>query len=116
MNAEIAANAGIETYASTFSSGQVAVTLVNKMAAAQAVEIKMKNFRPGNRFYWYALTGGDDNGEFSRKVFVNGKGPSGVSGGPADYTSLLAYSATTQNGIKITLPARSVVNLAVDKK
>lgn len=116
VNAEIAANAGIETYASTFSSGQVAVTLVNKMAAAQAVEIKMKNFRPGNRFYWYALTGGDDNGEFSRKVFVNGKGPSGVSGGPVDYTSLLAYSATTQNGIKITLPARSVVNLAVDKK
>ena len=42
----------------------------------------IKNAESGNRFYWYTLTGGNDNGEFSRKVFVNGKGPEIDSGGP----------------------------------
>src|SRR6478735_2037662 len=77
-------NPGIETYASTFTSGEVGVTMVNKTAAEQTVEIKIKNFRPGSHFYWYTLTGGTDNGALSGKVFVNGKGPSGAAGGPTE--------------------------------
>ncbi len=69
-----------------------------------------------SRFYWYTLTGGNDNGEFSRKVFVNGKGPDYISGGPSNYTSLKAYSSLTANGIRITVPARAVVFMAIDKK
>jgi hypothetical protein len=116
VSSGIATNPGIETYASTFTSGEVGVTLVNRTTSAQTVEVKINDFKVGNRFYWYTLTGGTDNGEFSRKVFVNGKGPSGAAGGPADYATLNANSSSTQNGIKITLPARSVVNLAVEKK
>ncbi|HEU5365703.1 MAG TPA: alpha-L-arabinofuranosidase, partial [Hanamia sp.] len=68
-------------------------------------------------FYFYTLTGGTDNGEFSRKVFVNGNGPDGISGGPSSsYTTLKAYSAETKNGIKVALPARSIVYLVIDKK
>ena len=60
--------------------------------------------------------GGTDGGEFSRKVYVNGKGPSGVSGGPADYTSLKVYAASTSGGIKVDIPARAVIFMVVDKK
>jgi hypothetical protein len=109
-------NNDIESYASSYSSGEVGVTLVNKSTQSQTVQIKIQNFNAGARYYWYTLTGGNDNGEFSRKVFVNGRGPSGVSGGPENYSSLRAYSATTQNGINITLPAMSVVHVLVDKK
>lgn len=109
-------NPGIETYASTFTSGEVGVTLVNKTTSVHTIEIKINNFRAGSYFYWYTLAGGADNGEFSRKVFVNGKGPSGAAGGPPDYATISAYRAPTKNGIKITLPARSVVNIAVEKK
>jgi hypothetical protein len=116
VSASITGNAGVETYASTFSSGQAGLTLVNKSANALNVEIKIKNFRMGSRFYWYTLTGGTDNGEFSRKVLVNGEGPTGAAGGTANYTTLKAYSAKTDGGLKVTLPARSVVNLAIDKK
>ena len=49
-------------------------------------------------------------------MFVNGRGPSGGAGGPSDYETLSAYSVSTQNGVKITLPAWSVVNMAVEKK
>jgi hypothetical protein len=90
--------------------------LVNKSASDQSVQVKVQNFNAGSRYYWYALTGGGDNGEFSRKVLVNGQGPAGIAGGPSNYTSINAYSASTQNGIKVTVPARSIVYMAIDKR
>lgn len=107
---------GLTAYASTFSSGQANITLLNTSTIAQTVEVKVKNFRMGNRFYWYSLQGGTDNGEFSRKVLVNGITTTADAGGPADYTTLKAYSALTTNGIKVTVPARGAVILAIDKK
>ncbi len=109
-------NPGIETYASTFSSGQAGLTLVNKSVNATNIEVKLKNFKTGSRYYWYTLTGGSDNPEFSRKVLVNGQGPTGAAGGPTGYTSLKAYSAITANGIKINLPSRSVVCVVIENK
>lgn len=49
-------------------------------------------------------------------MYVNGNGPSGVSGGPADYTSLKAYAASTSDGVKVDIPARAVIFMVVDKK
>ena len=86
VNSSVQGSSNLKSYASTYSSGQMNVTLVNTSGTAQTVEIKTKNFRFGSRFYWYSLEGGTDNGEFSRKVYVNGSGPKGV-GGPTDYAS-----------------------------
>jgi len=47
---------------------------------------------------------------------VNGRGPSGASGGPDNHTTLKAYSATTQRGVFVSLPPKSVVNIVIDKK
>ena len=116
VNTSAQGSADITAYASTYTSGQVNVTLVNSSANAQTVAIKMKNFYAGNRFYWYSLEGSTDNGEFSRKVMVNGNGPSADAGGPATYATLKAQSALTTNGIKVTVPGRGVVIIAVDKK
>jgi hypothetical protein len=92
------------------------VILVNKANAQQAVSVTLKNATAGARYYFYTLTGGTDNGEFSRKVFVNGVGTTQASGGPsANYNSIKPYSVTTQNGIKLTLPARSIVYMVIDK-
>lgn len=106
----------IKAYASTYSSGQLNVTLINTSATSFPINVKTKNFRTGNRFYWYSLEGGTDNGEFSRKVLVNGTGPAGDAGGPADYSTLAARSASTANGIKVTVPAMGAVILVIDKK
>ena len=107
---------GLMAYGSSFTSGEKGAIVVNKANTAQTVQLTLQNFTPGARFYWYILTGGSDNGEFSRKVFVNGKGSSEASGGPAaDYTTLKAYSAVTNGGVKVTMPARSVVYLVMDK-
>ena len=106
----------IVTYASSYTSGEVGITLLNKSTDAKTVEVKIQNFRKGDRFYWYTLTGGNDNGEFSRKVFVNERGSDYISGGPSNYASIKAYSSLAVNGIRVTVPARAVVFMAIDKK
>ncbi|MBW8684958.1 alpha-L-arabinofuranosidase [Chitinophaga rhizophila] len=109
-------NAGVNAYASTFSSGEVGITLVNRAAMTRNVTVNFKNFIPGERFYWYVLTGGEGVTGFSRKVFVNGAGPSGISGGPANYNVLNPYGASTAGGIKVSLPPMGVVNMVIEKK
>lgn len=106
----------IKTYASTYSTGQVNLTLLNTSNVPLTVEVKTNNFRMGSRYYWYSLEGSNDNGEFSRKVLVNGTGPKGAAGGPADYHSLKARSASTAGGIKVIVPAYGSVCMMVDKK
>ncbi len=116
VNSTVLGSSAVKSYASTYTSGQVNVNLVNTSGTAQTVEIKMKNFYSGSRFYWYSLEGSNDNGEFSRKVLVNGIGPAGDAGGPITYTTLKARSAFTINGIKVTIPALGAIMLVVDKK
>ncbi|MBX3240982.1 MAG: alpha-L-arabinofuranosidase [Chitinophagaceae bacterium] len=107
---------GVYSYASTFSSGEVAVAIANTTATAHTARIEFDNFLPGSRYYWYTLTGGGDNGEFSRKTIVNGQGPTGVAGGPQDYASITPYAASVGSQVKFNLPARSVVFVVVEKK
>jgi hypothetical protein len=109
-------NNKIKAYASTYTSGEANVTLINTSAAAITVDIKTKNFNIGKRYYWYTLEGSNDNGEFSRKVLVNGSGTSAVAGGPADYATLKAKSSGTLNGVKVSVPAWGAVCIAIDKK
>lgn len=117
INSEVSgANANINAYASTYSSGEAAVTLVNKSTVARNVQLAFRNFNAGKRYYWYVLTGGEGVSSFSRKVFVNGMGPAGIAGGPDNYTTLKAFSAGTQAGIKITLPPMSVIFAVVEKR
>jgi hypothetical protein len=115
LKSSVSGSNDIFSFASSFSSGEKAVILVNKGTAAQNVTIT-SNATVGKRFYYYRLTGGTDNGEFSRKVFVNGKGPDIISGGPSSYATLEAYSSETKNGIKVALLPRSVVYVVIDKK
>ncbi|MEP7109532.1 MAG: alpha-L-arabinofuranosidase [Ferruginibacter sp.] len=116
VSSTVLGSADIKAYSSTYVSGEVNVSVINTGATAQTVEVKIKNFHIGNRFYWYSLEGSNDNGEFSRKVLVNGSGPVTEAGGPPAYATLNAKSAPTTNGVKITVPARGVVMLIVEKK
>jgi len=103
------------SYASSFSSGQAGVVLVNKSATDHIVSVNIKNYAAGTNFYYYTLTGGSD-GDFSRKVLVNGSGPFGVSGGPVNYDTLPANMGSVQSGITVDVPPRGVVFLVADKK
>ena len=106
----------IISYASTYSSGELNVNLVNKSSTDVNVQLQLKNFYKGKRYYWYSFQGGTDNGEFSGQVFINGTGPTAAAGGPSTYSTLKARSAVTTNGILVTVPARGAVMMVIDKK
>lgn len=116
LGSSVVGSTDVLAYASSYSSGQKGVIMVNKANNPVVIQVSFKNAIFGSRFYWYTLTGGTDNGEFSGKVFVNGKGPEELAGGPSTYETLPAYAALTTKGINLKLPARSVVYLLVDKK
>jgi len=106
----------IVSYASSFSSGETGVVLINKSTSAATLQVVVKNFKVGNNFYYYKLNGDTDNGEFSRKVIVNGSGSSFASGGPSGYKTINPYKTSTADGINVTVPARGAIYLAIEKK
>ncbi len=111
----VTGSSDVVAYASRFSSGQSSVVLVNKGTAEKVTTLKINNFKPGKRYYYYLLTGGTDNGSFSRKVYVNGKTTTLEGGGPADYATLKPYSDSISGDIKISLPSMSTVFLLIDQ-
>jgi hypothetical protein len=111
-----ASSASLRTYASTYASGQVAVAVVNTAAAPQSVQLKFRNFAHGDRMYWYSLEGGAGDGEFSRKVSVNGATTPAAAGGPGSYASIAARSAPTSGGVRVSVPGRGAVFMLVDRR
>jgi len=110
----VSGTSAVVSYASKFYSGQSGIVLVNKATTEQVVNVAMNNFKKGERYYYYVLTGGDDNGDFSRKVYVNGKTTTLAGGGPSDYATLKPYGVSIEGDIKLTLPKYSTVFLLVD--
>jgi hypothetical protein len=115
VTSSVKGNDSIVSYASTFSSGQSGIVLVNKGVLPRTVNIKMNNFSYGQRYYYYVLTGGTDS-TFSRDVFINGQGAaSGYYGGPLNYSSINPYGSTIVNGtINIDIPKYGAVFLLVE--
>ena len=109
-------SSSIVSYASSFSSGETSVALMNKSSSPVTVNVVVKNFKAGNSFYYYKLNGGADNGEFSRHVFVNGIGSPHASGGPSTYKNINPYKTSAANGITVSIPARGAIYLVVEKK
>ena len=114
VSSTVSGSGDVFCYASGFSSGHAGMVLVNKGTNAQVANVTISNFKMGTRYYYYVLTGGTDNGDFSGKVLINDNGPEAAVGGPSGYQTLLARSAATSGGIKITLPPRSVVYVAAE--
>jgi hypothetical protein len=115
IGCRVSGDTALRAYGSRFSSGEAGVALVNTSASSVAVAVDVAGFRARKRYYWYSLQGGDDNGEFSGRVFVNGEGSSGVAGGPADYATIKAFGADVSQGIRVTVPARGAVFLVAGK-
>lgn len=109
-------NGDVLSYASSFTSGEAGIVIVNKGTSSQIVGVNITNFAPGTKYHYYTFTGGTDNGEFSGKVYINGNGPGGANGGPAGYSTLAASASAMQSGIKVSAPPRSVIFLVADGK
>jgi hypothetical protein len=104
IKSTVSGSTDVICYASKFSSGQSSVVLVNKGTTEKVISIKLDNFSKGTRYYYYLLTGGTDNGDFSRKVYVNGKTTISEGGGPADYATIKPFGTDISGEITVSLP------------
>jgi enamine deaminase RidA (YjgF/YER057c/UK114 family) len=115
VQSTVTGNSDVLGYATSFTSGQLGVALFNKGTSNQTVQLSFQNFTAGARYYWYTLTGSNDNGEFSRQVNVNGVAATHAGGGPLTYATINPNSAAADNNVKVTLPARSAVYMLVER-
>lgn len=115
VNSSVSGSSDVVAYASTFASGETGIVVVNKGTSSKLVKVNVNNYGFGDNFYWYSLTGGTDNGEFSGKVYVNGKTTTYSSGGPSEITTLKANAASIGSGVMLNAPARSVQFILVEE-
>ena len=115
VNSTLTGASDVLAYATLFSSGQAGVSLFNKGLSNQTVKLNFQNFPIGTRYYWYTLSGGNDNGEFSRRVSVNGFSATNAGGGPLSYATIKPESALSQDDVKILVPGRSAVYVVVER-
>ena len=85
------------------SESKSGVAIINKGPAVKTVEFLISNYYFGERYYWYELTDGNGDGSFSKKVFINGEGPSQSSGGPDNYDSILPFSTVYDGNVKFDI-------------
>jgi len=114
VSTSVSGDSNVIAYASGFSSGEAGIVLVNKSGTDQTVLLEFNGFNVGYRTYFYLLTGGDDNDDFSLKVFINGHGPELPAGGPADIENIKAHALVNDKEIILPLPAYSVQYVLVE--
>jgi hypothetical protein len=116
IKTQTSGNDDIVVYGSSFNSGENGLIVINKGNSSQTLNIKVELPEKQGRYYYYSLTGGKDNGDFSQQVFVNGCAPSHKTGGPIDQlTGIKAFSSTyATDGITIESPAYSVQFIRLD--
>jgi len=114
VSAHVTGDSNIVAYASGFNSGEAGVILVNKGKTAQSVQLKFDKFNVGKQCYWYLLTGGKDNGDFSLQVFINGIGSELPAGGPTNFEEIKAFSVEIKSRLVFDLPPYSVQYLLIE--
>ncbi len=107
----------VRAFASLFSSGEAGLMLVNTGTTDRIVKIRAEGFRLKGRYYRVSLTGGDDHAPFSRRIFVNGRGPDGPSGGPiGELEQIPAWSRKIGGSFTVPLRGRSVQFILIEGK
>jgi len=113
VKSAVSGSSDILAYASTFSSGQAAVIIVNKGDAEKVIKVAVQDFSTGDRYYLYSLTGGTEE-QYAQTVRVNGIGPTGAAFGPAEgLGNIPALAYDTGDEILIVSPPRSVQYLLI---
>jgi hypothetical protein len=113
LNSSMTGAAGVVITPTAFSSGQTGASLVNTSKVRKVVRLNLKDFRVGDRFYTYTLTGNEGE-DFSRKVYVNGTGTNLPSGGPDGYETIKSSSTIIGDEIRIIMPPLSAVYVLIE--
>jgi hypothetical protein len=105
----------LKTYASSFSSGEWGLSIVNISDKSYVVEVVIREAPKAQSYLWYELQGGTGASGFSRTVLINGSSQT-QAGGPVNYYQIPAYEADAANGVLLTVPAKSALHVVIFPK
>jgi len=106
-------NTAIKSYASTFSSGESGIVLVNTSASTKTVKLNIVN-NSGNlvpeKIQWYEFYANTIEPTVAgyKKFYINGATSTTVGGGPVDLNAVKPYETTVSTNSVLTMPAYSV--------
>jgi hypothetical protein len=89
-------NSDIKVYASTFSSGEIGLVVVNPTANNTTFQLNLEAITNNSEYdnvYWYDFYGTDMN-KGNKKFYINGQTGTTAGGGPANFATLPPYYST----------------------
>jgi hypothetical protein len=94
-------DADVKVYASTFTSGEIGLVVVNSTGTDKTVQLDLSSVPNGGNYnaaYWYDFYATDMNSG-NKKFYINGQTGVTAGGGPSDFETLAPYesSYTTAN-------------------
>lgn len=108
-------SAEVRAYASTFSSGETGIVVLNYSGVEKKVVINLANSAPAvGQIYWHSVHAENFEAQ-NRKFFVNGMTGKTVGGGP-ELAKVPAFTATLSRGSLISLPKYSATYLVLGGK
>ena len=111
---QVSGSEKLEVMASTFSSGQAGLVILNKSEHTQKLALNMRNFIIGPYYSWYTLSP-ENYDPYSSKVVVNGQTNQPYpGGGPLNYEELPAFTLPYNGVAKMEIPPYSVVYMMLD--
>jgi hypothetical protein len=114
VGSSVTGSSNILAYASTFSSGNVGLVVLNVGSTNQVVNVAPRNIGVGNRFYTYTLTG-NNNFALPQSVVVNGDSGIGTVWGPnTDLQNIAAVAYPIGDTIAFNSPPNSVEYVLLD--
>lgn len=103
----------LNAYASTFSSGETGVVLVNTSASARNVRLRIRNGSQAvtlDKCQWYEFyaTTIEPTDVGYKKFYINGQTSTTSGGGPADLNTVVPFESTVNANITLTMQPYSV--------
>lgn len=101
-------NEFVKTYASTFSSGEIGLVLVNTQEVQHTVQFAGLHINTGDKIEYHTITG---DGDMDRTVYINNRGPEGGpngASGPQYYDTISPFSFELTEAKTLDLPPFSV--------
>ncbi len=103
----------ISGYASTFSDGNIGISLINYADSSQTISLQYQDLSDKDTLYWYTVHA--DNKNFGNmKFYINGLTSSTPGGGP-DLENVPANMATINDSAFLTLPKFSMTFISIKK-
>lgn len=91
-------NEKIKVYASTFSSGEVGLIIINTDGNAQVVDIDLSTFNTEEAdMYWHEMHANSINAG-DHQFYINGQTGTTTGGGPDNYASIAPFKAHLKDG------------------